>query len=120
MEPSAPALPKTEVPTANETSYTSFSCAIICVFIACFSRSHIVQVVSILAVAIIFGSSIFQSNDVNGAENCEGFFYVPRKPYIGKGSTEDGLVVGFIDFPETEVISSSSNKIRVVPILYYQ
>lgn len=39
------------------------------------SRPQIVQVVSILDVPIKFGSTSFQSNDVNGAQKSEFLFY---------------------------------------------
>jgi len=49
-------------------SKTSLSCAISCVFAVLVSMSQIVQVVSILDVPMMVGSSSFQSKEVSGAQ----------------------------------------------------
>lgn len=68
-EPSAPHDAKIcSLPATKATSKTSLSWAMRCVFACSVVKSHTVQVVSILAVTIIFGASLFQWKLVSGAE----------------------------------------------------
>jgi hypothetical protein len=60
-DPSAPQDAKTcSLPATKATSKTSLSCAIKCVLACKVFKSHTVHVVSILAVTIKFGASLFQ------------------------------------------------------------
>lgn len=67
--PSAPTEANKFLSEEKLISYTSLSWAINYVKTVSFSISHMVHVVSIEAVPIRCKFSIFQSNEVNGAEN---------------------------------------------------